>query len=282
MQRNMLFIGGDLRNVELMKLYAKEECNIYAYGFENYNFENEKIVKVDNLDIATDVAISSIPFSKDGKFIKSSFNNAPIEIETVFNKLKGKTIIAGAVKDEVLKTANKYQINLIDIMKNEELTILNVIPTAEGAIQIAMEESIVTLHGNKCLVLGYGRIGKVLSKMLNGIGAKVYCEARKDKDLAYIRAYGYNPIDLEELNKFLPQFKYIFNTIPSLILDKEKLEYINRDTIIIDLASSPGGVDFEYAKEKGIKSILALGLPGKVAPHTTAEYIKEVLNKIEI
>ena len=116
--------------------------------------------------------------------------------------------------------------------------------------------------------------------MLLGIGAKVSCEARKKEDLAYIEAYGYQKIDLKELNEFLPKFKYIFNTIPNLILDKQRLDCINKDAIIIDLASSPGGVDFEYAKKKEIKAILALGLPGKVAPLTAAKYIKKVLKNI--
>ena len=113
-----------------------------------------------------------------------------------------------------------------------------------------MEESEETIHGNNAIVLGFGRIGKVLSKMLVGIGANVYVEARKKEDLAYINAYGYNMVDIKSLKEYLPRCKYIFNTIPHLILDKNMLEYVASDAIIIDLASKPGGVDFEYAKQK--------------------------------
>ena len=77
--------------------------------------------------------------------------------------------------------------NIIDIMKCEELAVLNSISTAEGAIQIAMEETNHTLHDSNILILGFGRIGKVLAKMLNAIGANVYCEARKNEDLAWIK-----------------------------------------------------------------------------------------------
>lgn len=239
MQKEITFIGGDLRNIELMKLFAKDDYKVYTYGFENYDFKNESIIKMKGLESITDIVISAIPFSKDGKNVNARYSKSNIEIEEMFKNLKYKTIIAGPFKNEIIDLAKKSNIELVDIMKNEELTILNVIPTAEGAIQVAMEESLETLHGSNVLILGFGRIGKVLSKMLLGIGANVYCEARKKEDLAFIEAYGYNKIDLKDLNKHLHEFKFIFNTIPYLILDKERLDLINKDAIIIDLASSP-------------------------------------------
>lgn len=280
MQKKIVLVGGDQRNAEVAELFAAENHKVFVYGFEKYNFIHKNITKCDNLQTEADFIISGIPFSKDGIYINSNFSREAIKIEELFNKAQNKKIIAGGIKKEIYEIAKKYNCELIDILNNEELTILNVIPTAEGAIQIAMEESQETINGSKCLVMGFGRIGKVLSKMLAGIGAKVYCEARKKEDLAYIEAYGYEKIELNDLDKFLPEFKYIFNTIPSLILDRERLKFINKDTIIIDLASNPGGVDFDVAKEKGIKAILALGLPGKVAPRTAARYIKEVLKNI--
>ena len=280
MQKQITFIGGDLRSAELIKMFAEEGYTIYTYGFENFNFTNANIIKNSSLKIESETVISAIPFSKDGIYINAKFSEEKISIEDMLKIAENKQIIAGAIKPEIYNLAKKYNVTLTDIMENEELTILNVIPTAEGAIQIAMEESLSTIHGSNCLVLGFGRIGKILSKMLLGIGAKVSCEARKKEDLAYIEAYGYQKIDLKELNEFLPKFKYIFNTIPNLILDKQRLDCINKDAIIIDLASSPGGVDFEYAKQKEIKAILALGLPGKVAPLTAAKYIKKVLKNI--
>ena len=140
-----------------------------------------------------------------------------------------------------------------------------------------MEETQKTLHGSKVLIMGFGRIGKVLAKMLDGIGAKVYCEARKNEDIAWIKAYGYEPIHLNNLNEHLGEFEIIISTIPFQILDKDRLELVNKDAVIIDLASNPGGVDRKAAKEKDLKLIWALSLPGKVAPLTSAIYIKETL-----
>ena len=151
------------------------------------------------------------------------------------------------------------------------------ISTAEGAIQIAINETPKNLHGNNVLVLGFGRIGKILSKMLDGIGSKVACEARKTTDLAWIKAYGYEPINLIELKQNLSRFDIIINTIPFVVLDKEMLQEVKKDALIIDLASNPGGVDKKAVKELGIKFNWALSLPGKVSPLTSAEFMKETL-----
>jgi dipicolinate synthase subunit A len=175
-----------------------------------------------------------------------------------------------------------YNVYTIDILEREEMAVLNAIPTAEGAIQIAMEEMPVTLHGCKAMVLGFGRIGKILSDRLAGMGADVYVEARKYSDMAWIKSNGYKPVYINELIKYAGEMEVIFNTIPHLILNEEILEKINKDSLVIDLASKPGGVDFDKARALGIKAIWALSLPGKVAPVTAAQYIKEtVYNLIE-
>ncbi len=194
--------------------------------------------------------------------------------------MKRKTLIAGNINKEILKNAESEDVKVIDLLKREELAVLNTISTAEGAIQIAMEETSRTIHGSNVLVMGFGRIGKILAKMLNGIGAKVYCEARKNEDFAWIKAYGYNLVPLKNLKNEISKFDIIINTIPSMILTREYLERVNKEALIIDVASMPGGVDNIVAKELGIRTILALSLPGKVAPITSAEFIKDTFYNI--
>lgn len=140
-----------------------------------------------------------------------------------------------------------------------------------------MINSEITLHGSNCIVLGFGRCGKVLAHMLKGIGANLSVEARSLSDLAYIESYGYTPVSLKELPQKLEQYDFIFNTIPTLILDKSKLNKVKKDCVIIELASKPGGVDFHAAKGLGIKAIDAPSLPGKVAPETAAKIIFDTI-----
>ena len=151
--------------------------------------------------------------------------------------------------------------------------LMNTIPTSEGAIQIAMEELSTTIYGLKVLITGFGRITKVMVKALNGLGAKVTITARKYSDLAWAEIYGCRAIHICELDSCLSDFDIVYNTVPAVILDDKRLSALKDNCLVIDLASKPGGVDFDTARRLGIKTIWALSLPGKVAPITSGEII---------
>ena len=165
-------------------------------------------------------------------------------------------------------------------MKREELSVLNTVSTAEGAIEIAISNTNKILHGSKVLILGFGRIGKVLARKMAGLSVKVTCAARKDEDLAWIKAYGHNATNINTLGENLSDYDIIMNTVPHLILTKERMEYVSEECLLIDLASNPGGIDKKAAKDRNLKLIWALALPGKVAPVTTAEFIKDTIYNI--
>lgn len=275
-------VGGDLRIVKLAEMLVEEGAEVFTYALENADMQ-EDVNKCNTLEETiekADIVLGPIPFSSNNKFINSPFSDKKIEVEPLLKMLSGKTLIAGSIKPDVLDMTKENNVKIIDILKREELSVLNAISTAEGTIKIAIEETPKNLHGSNILVMGFGRIGKVLSNMLKGIGAKVACEARKTSDLAWIKAYGYEPIPIANLKENLHRFDIIINTIPYIILDKDNLENVKRDALVIDVASNPGGVDREAIKEQKIKFIWALSLPGKVAPVTSAEFIKETLYNI--
>ena len=276
-------IGGDLRIVNLANMLNRDGNKIYSYGLENADTLLKDITRCESLNAAienTNVIITSIPLSKDGKVINAIFSNYHIEIEHLIDYAKNKVIITGSISEDI---KNRFELKgnrVIDILGKEELAVMNSIPTAEGAIKIAIEETKYTLNGSKILILGFGRIGKILAKMLSGFGAKIYCEARKKSDMAWIKAYGYNLVELCNLENGLGYYDIIFNTIPFIVLNREKLKKLKKDSLIIDLASNPGGVDEKEVKNIKIKYIKALALPGKVAPLTSASYIEETLYNI--
>lgn len=285
MKKAISVVGGDLRIVKLIEMLNADGYEVYTYGLEN----SEDILNLESVEMCptlkdavshSKVIVGPIPLSSDRKNLSAPFSRNNIDLDEFVEAIKGKYLISGniMIKDKL----DSNNIQCTDLLKREEFSVLNAIATAEGTIQIAMEETQKTVHGTKTLVMGFGRVGKVLAKMLHGIGAEVSCEARKDEDIAWIKAYGYEPIRLEELNDNLEKYDIIINTIPFQILDKERLELLKKDVVIIDLASNPGGVDRKIAREKGLKVIWALSLPGKVAPLTSAEFIKETLYHILI
>ncbi len=280
MEKAITVVGGDLRIVKLVEMLIDDGYKVYTYALEN----SEELLSLDGVEMCptlqeavsySKVVVGPVPLSSDRRRISSPFGRNIVELEDFIEALKGKYLIAGNIN--ITEQLDNMGVQYTDLLKREEFSVLNTIATAEGTIQIAMEETQRTVHGTNVLIMGFGRIGKVLAKMLDGIGAKVSCEARKNEDISWIKAYGYNPIHLNDLNDNLNKFDIIINTIPFQILDSERLDLVKNDAVIIDLASNPGGVDRKVAREKGIKVIWALSLPAKVAPLTSAEFIKETL-----
>ena len=280
MKKSIAVVGGDLRIVKLIEMLNADGYTVYTYGLEN----SEDVLNMESVEMcptikeavaSSDVVVGPIPLSSDRKNVSAPFGRNNIDLDEFINEIKGKHLIAGNINIKEKLDANN--IASTDILKREEFVVLNAIATAEGTIQIAMEETQRTIHGTKTLIMGFGRVGKVLANMLHGIGSEVSCEARKNEDIAWIKAYGYKPVHLNDLNENLNKYDIILNTIPFQILDKERLGMLKDDVVIIDLASNPGGVDRRAAREKGVKVIWALSLPGKVAPLTSAEFIKEAL-----
>ena len=278
-------IGGDLRIVKLAEMLARDENTIYIYGLESAEDLKNKsnIIQCDSIKKAiqdVEIVIGPIPFSSNGNTVNAPFCEKEITIREMMHVINAKVLIAGGITPEVYDLANDEYIEIIDIMKREELAVLNTVATAEGTIQIAIENTNKILHGSEVLILGFGRIGKVLARKLAGLSAKVTCAARKDEDLAWIQAYGHRATNINSIGENLKQFDLIINTVPHMILTEERLENVKQDCLLIDLASNPGGIDKKAAKNKNLKFIWALSLPGKVAPTTSAEFIKDTIYNI--
>lgn len=274
-------LGGDLRYKFLYEMLKKENYNVFSYR----NKHIDKDVSFENLDDflnKIDVLITPIPFTKDNKTV-FNIDIETIEIDTLINKtidFKINSFFGGLLPKELIEKLEENNIKTLDFLNDNSIAILNAIPTAEGAIQTAMEQSFKTIFNSKCLVLGYGRCGKILANMLKGIGANVDVSYRKDEDCSYIKAYGLNPINLYKVKNSIEKYDFIFNTIPSEILNKDLLENVNKDVIIIDLASAPGGIDYNYAREININAIYCPSLPGRVAPYSASQILKDKILQI--
>lgn len=277
-------LGGDMRIVSLANCFNQDGYDVIAYGFsDEVDFEGG-ICRADNLHEAvagSDIVVMGLPVTNDDITVRTPLYDEKIYIYDVLkNMRKEQLLIGGKITPKVKNLCKIYNVQAIDYFEREELTVLNAVPTAEGAIEIAMKMLPVTVHGSQSLVLGFGRIGKILAKDLHGLGAQVYVEARRFDDLSWINAYGYNGIYLPNLKEQLSTFDVIYNTIPYQILTEQLLKYIRKECLIIDLASLPGGIDNEKATQYGLKVVHALSLPGKAAPKTSGEIIAQTIHNI--
>ncbi len=276
-----LIIGGDDRLVELAKIMERNGYDVSCYGMDLVEIENVRNhLSLDEALKDSNVVICPVPFAKDGTKINSRYAKTDIGIDELFGKLKkGQRLLLGAMNNYGKELAERYGVDYIDYYKDEGYQILNTIPTVEGALSIIINSTDTTLFGSKVLVLGYGRIGRLLSAYLKSLGAEVYVEARKDDQLAWIKANAMKAVPLSELQSCLGNMNVIVNTVPSMLLNSSMLELVSREAFILDVASAPGGTDFASAAEKGIKAVHALGIPGKVACKSAAAYIYETIIK---
>lgn len=272
---NFGLIGGDRRQAELARLLAADGHTVQTYGLNQWN----PIGAMDLERVATaETVILPLPLCKD----EGMLNCAKDSIHTLdlFQMLKPEQrILAGQIKPQQYQEAAQCGLNLKDYFQQEELTVANAAATAEAAIQVTMEQLDRTLLGMECLVLGFGRIGKLLSYRLHGLGAWVTATARRAEDLAWIRAYGWRYLRTDDLDGNLNQFGVVFNTIPSLILQKNLLSQLQKGSLCVDLASKQG-VDQNAADALGIRCIWARALPGRLVPCTAAEAIRDTIEYI--
>ncbi len=272
-------IGGDLRQVRLAQLLADDGHWVQTYAMEQRP-EPNTLCGSDTLRGVerADCVILPLPVMVEEGILNTPLSDQKIPVKNVLDALKrGQIVCAGRVSKELAEYAESKGIILRDYFAREELAIKNAVPTAEGAIQLAMEELPTTIFGTRVLVIGYGRLGRLLAHRLKGLGARVTVSARKYEDLAWIESCGYWSEHTEQLDGWLGGYQLIINTVPSKVLDRARLNDMDEGTLVIDLASRPGGVDFDAAAELGVKVIWALSLPGKVAPVTSGKIIRDTI-----
>lgn len=182
------------------------------------------------------------------------------------SECSAKIIYAGNVKGN----------NVIDYTKDEAFAVENAFYTAEGAICIAVQGSPLSLINSSVLLVGYGRISKALHRLLSAYTTNITVCARNDVQRALAGMNGANAIDFDELDC---RYDFIFNTVPHPVINERELRTCNDDTLIIDLASFPGGVDMHFAGALGVNTVVARGLPARLSPKSAGEAVAKAIIK---
>ena len=280
------FIGGDMRQIYCAKKIAEAGFETALYGFGKDICDIglcTKCMELTDVLEKADIVVLPLPVSNDSVIVNTPLWDKSVRLDTVLGLSKNaKLILYGTSSTKTEQHCKSCGIPCIDYSKREDFQIANAEPTAEGAVAIAINEMKRTLFGSTALVIGYGRIGKLLSRILNALGANVYASARKKEDLSWIKLSGCSAVETGRIDTVLPRCDLILNTVPKTILKDELLDLVKDDALIIDLASKPGGIDFRPAKEKGLNVIWALSLPGKMSPVSAGEILADtILSAVE-
>lgn len=185
----------------------------------------------------------------------------------------GAVALGGRLSVQAKTIAQEAGVELVDYFARPELTVYNAIPTAEGCIGILLAERTRTLWGTNLLLLGFGPVGQALGTRLAALGANVTVCARRAEQRALAESLGLRGAELARLAALAPAFDTVVNTVPAPVLTEPVLAALRPGSLIVDLASKPGGTDFAAAQRLGCKAIHALSLPAACAPDTAGEAV---------
>ncbi len=278
----LCILGGDERQRVLAELLAADGFEAAVWGLSSEALLTRATRCATWADARGGAAalLLPLPCSPDDRHLYCPQQSAPPLLADLFRDLPaGTPVFGGRLTPAVLALGQQGGLFMQDVAEEEAFCVENALPTAEGALAIAMEKLPVTLAGSHAAVTGYGRIGRVLAGKLRAMGAQVTVYARRAESLAWARLEGHEALELAELHPtriFRPaaqaalrRYDVWFNTIPAVIFSAETLRALAQfsdSPLLIDLASAPGGCDTEAARNCGIRLVRALSLPGKVAP----------------
>ena len=266
-------IGGDMRGISAARSLEENGYEVAACGFDTYSGLSSLPLE----QVLSDAQALLLPVpTLRSEYINAPFSSEKISTERIINSGSApRLVFGGMIPDEISDAFRSAGSSVHDLCKDERFNIMNAVPTSEGALAIAMSNTERTIDGSTVFVLGYGRIGKVLCRLCNAMGAKVFAISRSKRDLAESAVCQCTSGDYRFFKEKAGLADIIFNTVPAAVIDHEILSLLKDEAIVIDLASKPGGVDLLSASKQGKRVISALSLPGKVAPITAGKIIAD-------
>ena len=265
-----LILGGDNRSLYLGEYLENQGFKVCYFAFNHTECYNS----LEEAMNSSDVIVLPLPFTKDRLTLNTPLFDEVVLISDVIALLSNKKMVfGGQLPKSFCEEVEARSCQYCDYFLLDELAIYNAVPTAEGVVQVLIEELPITVHGMKCAVLGYGRVGKVLAATLSSLGADVTVFARKQNAFAEIYAASMKYKHFDALTTETNEFDAVINTVPVKVMSSEQLSKLNPECVLIEVASAPFGIDFQAAKEKAFKVVKAGSLPGRVAPKTAGEII---------
>ncbi len=276
---HILLAGGDRREFEIYRIWAAAGLSVKLYGLPGYSEILPPAAYAGKSDFGNiKILIFPVCGIEDDGTVPAPGGNLAV-ISLLAKLPAGLIILAGSVAPPWKKILQHHG-RLIETAADEELALLNAVPTAEGAVAEAMVRSDITVHGSRALVMGLGRCGAVLAQTLQGLGAEVSVLVRRREKAALALTRGWRAVPVADLPRAVQQADFIFNTIPAPVLTADLLEQVQPETLILDIASLPGGIDRAAAERLQLRAYCLPGLPGRIAPRSAGRILAGIYEKL--
>jgi len=270
----LVAIGGDLRYAHLVDWARRDGVDAAALGLE-YAGVDVPAATLQDLSAAENVVLHN-PFGPAGMAFPYAQN--PYTAEEVWAALTpGTQVYLFGPGQTPREFCERYPV--VDLSGNGHLTQRNAVYTAEGAIHAAQERALFSFSELSALVIGYGRIGRALTGMLLGYGARVTVAARSEEGRSLAARAGAQAVDMEEMLHHLPRQRAVFSTPPQRVLEARQLSCIRQGALLVDLSSPPYGVDIKAAQLMGINAWREPGLPGRYCPESAGRALLDAIRE---
>ena len=268
-------IGGDRRLSQMETLLASS-------GFSARRFHGGSPRELADSIKDCRCLLGPVPFSIDQRRLFSDTEETAISLDLFLSCIRpGQILFGGCLPPKAFRACSEVGAAAVDLMDSEEVRLENAAVTAEGAVAEAIFLSPHRLFHSPCLVLGFGRCGQALAWRLKALGCRVCILEREPRLIDRAEALGFpcfRELNLQALSEPL----FLFNTIPAPILTGEQIRMLKQDAVILDLASAPGGTDFEACRQAGIAGKLCPGLPGRTSPASSGRILfEELIRRLE-
>ena len=277
---SILFLGGDKRQITVRNFLQKNNIATDAW-YGDVPFDDE----VKDMISHSRIIILPLPVSNDGISLNVPYitENRPKLTEIISLTDKNALLIGGKFSPSIKSMLCEKGIRYIDYYESEAFQIKNAVLSAEGAIYTAMNMIDKAIFGSKIAVVGFGRIGKLLSAKLKSLGADITICARKASDIAWGESFGYKCLQIKYIDgkstlcALSENYDIIFNTVPYWVFDELSASLMPAETLFVDLASPPFGIDEKTVQKYNLNYIKASGIPGKYAPVSAGEIIGQTV-----
>ncbi|MBQ9107013.1 MAG: hypothetical protein IJY56_03890 [Clostridia bacterium] len=270
-----LLLGGDERMFGVYDYLKSRDVTARLYGFDLKN--DQRICSkhsLEDLIRESDAVILPTPVVSNGELFAPYSKDLP-SLEKLSEMLIGKRVYGGG-KSALISEKCIYT----DLLDDEWLVIRNAELTAEAAISEAVNSINRSISDSNVLIVGNGRIGKQLRRLLKEYTSDLTVSARKNRDMAEIELSGAKYINTSEIAKNANRFDLIFSTVPAKVFDYNLLKELKEMCLLIDLASAPGSADIKAVNELNIKYVFAKALPGRYFPLSSGEAIAKTVLRL--
>lgn len=279
---NCLILGGDKRYLEIINDFVKKGYGVDIVGYKD-KIDGTKKIEYNEININKYDLILLPVNGVSNNFVIKAQEEFQIDINFFDNVKKDCLIFSGINSKCLNEMISRSKLNVTFLMSDKNVIKENAISTVEGIISDIIVNTDITINNSKIMVIGYGNIGSYLVDILKGLNAEVYASIIDEKDKQTLNKKQIKHVfssNENEMQKILPSMDIIINTVPSLVLNDNYINYIKKSCYVLDISSYPHGIDQKYLNEQNIKNKIYLGIPSIVAPKTAGKTLLKKINYI--